>query len=73
MTFELDLYRQGYLAVTLPILWIVYTCGTNKTHEKMMCHIFAVKGVVVSYSDHWTTMCHIFAVNGGCPSLITEL
>ena len=44
MTFELDLYRQGYLAVTLPVLWIVYTCGTNKTREKMMCHIFAVKG-----------------------------
>ena len=33
MTFDLDLYLQSYLAVTLPILWIIFICGTNTTPE----------------------------------------
>ena len=32
MTFDLDLYPQGYLAVTLPISWIIFICGTNISH-----------------------------------------
>ena len=36
---DLDLYLQGDLAVALPILWIILTCGTNTTHERTMCHI----------------------------------
>ena len=39
MTFSLNLNLQVYLRVTLPILWIVFIYGTNKTHEGMMCHI----------------------------------
>ena len=39
MTFDLGIYLQGYLAVTLPISWIVFICGTNTTHEGTMCHI----------------------------------
>ena len=31
MTFNLDLYPQGYL-VTLPISWIKLICGTNINH-----------------------------------------
>ena len=36
---DLDLYFEGYLAVTLPILWIMYICGTNTTHESTLCHV----------------------------------
>ena len=39
MTFDLDLCLQGYLAVTLPFLWIILICGTNTTHEGTICHI----------------------------------
>ena len=38
MTFDLDLYLQGYLAVT-PIYIIIFICGTNTTHEGTMCHV----------------------------------
>ena len=38
MTFDLELYLQGYFAVTLPILWIIFIRGTNATHEATMCH-----------------------------------
>ena len=37
MIYDLDLYLQGYLAVTLPILWIIFMCGTDTTHEGTMC------------------------------------
>ena len=30
MTFDPDLYLQGYLAVTLPISWSIFICGTNQ-------------------------------------------
>ena len=33
MTFDLDLYLQGYLAVILHISWIISICGTNTTHD----------------------------------------
>ena len=36
IAFDLDIYFQGYLAVTLPILWIIFICGTNTTHEEIM-------------------------------------
>ena len=39
MTFDLDLYFQGYLAVTLRISWIMFICCTNRTHQGTMCHI----------------------------------
>ena len=39
MNFDPNLYLQGYLAVTLPILWIIFTCGINTTHEGTMCHV----------------------------------
>ena len=38
MTFDLDLYLQGYLVVTLPILSIIFICGTNSAHEGTMCY-----------------------------------
>ena len=38
MTFDIVLYLKGYLAVTLPILSIMFTCGTNTTREGMICH-----------------------------------
>ena len=38
VTFDLDIYREGYLAVTLPISWIIIICGTNTTHEGTRCH-----------------------------------
>ena len=44
-TFDLDLYLQDYLTVTLPILWnvyiyiYVYIYDTNTTHEGTMCHV----------------------------------
>ena len=43
-TFDIDVYHPGYLAVTLPILWIIFICGTNithegTTHEGTMCHV----------------------------------
>ena len=39
MIFDLDLYLQGYLAVTLPILGIIFICGTNTTHAGTMCYV----------------------------------
>ena len=39
VTFDLDLYLQGCLSVILPISWIIFICGTNTTHEGIMCHI----------------------------------
>ena len=39
MTFDLDLYLQDYLAVKLPILWIIFTCDPNTTQEGMMYHV----------------------------------
>ena len=39
MTFDLDLYDQGYLAATLPILWIIFICGANTSHEGTMFHV----------------------------------
>ena len=39
MTFDLNLYLHGYLAMTLPILWVIFTCGTNTTREGTMCHV----------------------------------
>ena len=36
---DLDLYIQGYLAVKLSILWIIFTCGPNTTQEGTMCHV----------------------------------
>ena len=39
MTFDLDLFLQGYLAVTLSILWIIFICGTNTAHEGTMCYV----------------------------------
>ena len=39
MTFDLDLYLQGYLAVTLPISWIIFIYDTNATHEGTMCQL----------------------------------
>ena len=39
MTFDLDLYLQGYLAVTLPISWIIFMCDTNTIYGGTMCHL----------------------------------
>ena len=39
MSFDFGIHLQGYSAVTLPILWIIFTCGTNITHQGMICHI----------------------------------
>ena len=39
MTFDLDLYLQGYLAAALPMLSIIFICGTNTTQEGTMCHV----------------------------------
>ena len=39
MPFDLDLYLQGYLAVTLPISLMIFIFGTNTTQEGTMCHI----------------------------------
>ena len=36
---DLDLYLQYYLAATLPILWIIFICGTNTSHEGTMCYV----------------------------------
>ena len=38
MTSDLDLY-QGYLAVNLPILWIIFTCDQNTTQEGITCNV----------------------------------
>ena len=38
MNFDLDLHLQCYLAAMLPNSWILFMCGTNTTHEEMMCH-----------------------------------
>ena len=32
ITFDLDLYLQGCLTVSLPISWFIFICGTNTTH-----------------------------------------
>ena len=70
MTFDLDLYLQGYLTVTLLILWIIFICGTNTTWEGtcVMYHfqvnrsnvtrfirIFAVEAGGILL-DHWSTI-----------------
>ena len=39
MTFDLDLYLQDYLAVKLPILWIIFTGDPNTTQVGMMRHV----------------------------------
>ena len=39
VTLDFDLYLRSYLAVTLPIAWIIFICGTNTTHEGTMCHV----------------------------------
>ena len=45
MTSGLDLYLHDYLAVALPLPWIVSLCGLNTTHEGTMCNIpFLISG-----------------------------
>ena len=39
VTLDLDLYIQSYLAVTLPVSWIIYICSTNTSHEGKMCQV----------------------------------
>ena len=39
MTFGLDLYLLDYLAVALPISWIIFISDTNATHEGAICHV----------------------------------
>ena len=63
MTFDLDLYLQDYLAVKLPILWIIFTCDPNTTQEGMMCHV-PFSGQEVK-GQGYTQMVNIFAVGAG--------
>ena len=59
MTFDLDLYLQGYLAV-MPIYIIIFIYDTNTTHEGTMCHVpFSGQQVKV------TRVVRIFAVGTG--------
>ena len=40
MTFDLDLYLQGYLAVTLPISWSIHMwCKSTHEWTRTMCHL----------------------------------
>ena len=53
MTFDLDQGLQGYLPVTLPVLWIIFICDTYTTHEGMQ--IFAVRAGDILV-DHQSTI-----------------
>ena len=70
MTFDLDLYLQGYLAVTLPISWIIFMCDTNtiyggddvsptissrsKVKVTQVLLVFAVSTLLMLYWPWWS-------------------
>ena len=65
MTFDLELYLRGDLAVTLPISWIMFICGSNTTHEGwwVMYHLQVNRSKVKVTRDM-----RIFAIGVGYPS-----
>ena len=38
MAFDLDVYLQS-LSCDIAIFWIIFTCGTNTTHEGTICYV----------------------------------
>ena len=74
MTFDLDLYLQGYLAVTLPTSQILLICGTSTTHggDDVWCTIsrskVKVTQIICSWGGgilvgHWSTISSCFSLD----------
>ena len=70
LTFNLALYLQGYLAVKLPILWIIFTCGPNTTQEGTMCVMYHFQGYRSMFKV--IQVVQIFAVGAGVWQLISS-